>query len=123
MARKLRIDLGPALMVGVGILVSTFVAALATAWWVLAAPVLLALAVVGADVVRSRLRGMTSGPSPTALLLTGAILLAGLSVTLRDPALVKTLLPLVGAAAWAVLLPHSRNRRTPCANPTSNDSE
>lgn len=116
MTRKIWLDLGPSLLVGVGILVSTFVAVRTaeSGWWVLAAPLLLALTVVGADVMGSRLRGKPSGPSWPALLLGGAFLLSGLIVALRDPSLVKLFIPVVGASAWSSLLLLPGNRRKAC---------
>lgn len=105
MARKYLLALGPSLLMAVGIVVSTFVAGLAAAsgWLVLSGPLLLALMVVGADVLDSRLRGRRSWPSPAAAIVGGASVLAGL-IVVRDPNLVKTLIPLVGMAAWVVLL-------------------
>jgi hypothetical protein len=116
MARKYWLDLGPSLLVGVGIVVATFVAALAadSGWFVLAGPLFLALAVVGADMLSSRLRGKSSRPSWTALLLGGSFLWAGLIVAFRDPSLVKTLIPVVGVAAWPVLLLRPGSPRKTC---------
>src|SRR6266700_6265526 len=71
MTRKHWIDLSPSLVVGVGIIASTLVAVLAaeSGWLVLAGPLLLALTVVSADVLHSRLKRRSSGPSWAALLL------------------------------------------------------
>jgi hypothetical protein len=113
MRRKFWQDLSSSLLVAVGILVSTFVASRAagSGWLVLTGPLLLALAVVGADVLNAGLRGESSGPSWAALLMGGSCLLAGLIVTLRDPALVKSLMPIIGMAAWVtVLRPESGNK-------------
>jgi hypothetical protein len=116
MTRKYWLDLGPSLLVGVGIVVSTLIAVLAaeSGWLILAGPLLLALTVVSADVLGSRLRGESSGPSRAALLLGGSFLLAGVIVTLRDPSLVKTLIPVIGAASWVTLLVSPEGRRKPC---------
>lgn len=105
MTRKVSADLGTSLIMGVGILVSTGIAVLAaeSGWFVLAGPLLLALAVVSADVLRSRLNGDSSGPSWAALLLGASFLLAGAIVALRDPSLVSTLIPAGGSAGWASL--------------------
>jgi uncharacterized membrane protein SirB2 len=112
MSRKNWTELGPSLLVGVGIILSTLLAVLAaeSRWMVLTAPLLLALTVVGADALNSRLKAESSGPSWAALLLGGAFLVAGLIVALRDPGLVKTLIPVIGAGAWVPILP----RRKPC---------
>jgi hypothetical protein len=116
MARKYWLDLGPSLLVGVGIVAATFVAVLAaeSGWLVLAGPLLLALTVVGADVLGARLRGEPSRPSWTALLLGGSFLLSGLIVALRDPSLVKTLIPVVGVTAWPALLLRPGSPRQTC---------
>ena len=114
MTRKYWFELGPSLLVGVGIVVSTLVAVMATnfGWLVLAGPLLLALAVVSADVLASRLRGETSGPSAAALILSTAFLLAGLIVAIRDPGLVQALIPIIGAGSWVTLLRRPDGRRT-----------
>ena len=113
MTRKHWIDLSPSLVVGVGIIASTLVAVLAaeSGWLVLAGPLLLALTVVSADVLHSRLKGRSSGPSWAALLLGGAFLLAGMIVG-RDPSLVSTLIPTCGSAAWIILLTHPESVHT-----------
>src|ERR1700710_494302 len=108
MTRKHWIDLSPSLMVGVGIMASTLLAVRTARFggWVLAGPLLLALTVVSADVLRSRLRGASSGPSRAALILGAALLLS--AVIVREPKLVAALLPVAGAGAW---IPLSASRR------------
>jgi hypothetical protein len=117
MTREYWRDLTPNILVAVGIVVSTFVAGRASGseWFVLTGPLLLALAVVGADVLNARLRGESSGPSWAALLMGGSCLLAGLIVTLRDPTLVKTLMPMIGMAAWVTVLRPESGSKT-CKN-------
>jgi hypothetical protein len=114
MTRQYWLELGPSLLVGTGIILSTFVATLAagSGWLVLAGPLLLVLAVVGADVLDSRLKGKSSGPSPAALILGTTFLLAG-AILVRDPNHVRTLIPIVGIAAWVVLL-RPESRRNTC---------
>ena len=116
MTRKYWLDLSPSLLLAGGIIVSTLLSALAarSGWLVLAGPLLLALTVVGADVLSSRLQGEPARPSGAALILGGAFLLAGSIVALRDPSLVKTLLPVVGAAAWVTILLRSEGGRKAC---------
>ena len=116
MPRKYWLDLCPSLLIGTGIVASTLVAVLAapSGWLVLAGPLLLALAVVSADVLDSRLRGASSGPSRAALILGGAFLLAGVIVAVRDPSLVKTLIPVFGAAGWVTLLLRPEGRGKSC---------
>jgi hypothetical protein len=117
MTRKAWLDLTPSLLVAVGIVLATFIAVRTaeSGWLVLAGPLCLALSVVSADVVASRLRGKgSSGPSWPALLLGGSFLVAGWIVALRDPSLVKTLIPTLGVTAWATLLMRPENRRKAC---------
>ena len=118
MTRRHWLDLGPSLLIGAGILASTFLASLAvrSGWPVLTAPLLLALTVVSADVLHSRLRGKLY-PSPAALILGGAFLLASWIVATRDPNLVKSLIPVIGVAAWVILLPRRKPCRAPGINP------
>jgi hypothetical protein len=99
-------DLGPSLVLGAGILISTLLAVRTAPFgrWVLSGPLFLALTVVGADLFRSRLQGRSSSPSWAALLLGGAFLSAGAIVALREPRLVTTLLPITGSAAWVTLV-------------------
>ena len=116
MTRKYGFNLSPSLLVGIGIIVSTLIAVVTAdfGWWVLAGPLLLALAFVGADMLDSRMRGESSLPSPGVLILGSAILLVGLIVTLRDPDLVKTLIPVIGPAVWVTLLLRPEGRRNAC---------
>jgi hypothetical protein len=106
MTRKYWLDLTPSLLVGIGIILATLVAVLAakSGSLILAAPLVLALAVVGADVLARRLRGASSGLSPAALILAAAFLLAGAIVASRDPSLVSSLIPIIGVTAWVALL-------------------
>ncbi len=106
MTRKYWLNLGPSLLVGLGIIVGTLVAKVAAGfgWWVMAGPVLLAAAVVCADLVEARLKGKRSAPSYGALMIAGSFLAAGFIVTLRDPSLVKLLIPVIGPAAWITIL-------------------
>lgn len=113
MTQKHWADLGPSLVVGTGIIVSTLVAVLTaeSGWLVLAGPLLMALTVVSADVLQSRLRGGSSGPSVAALLLGGAFLLAGVIVAFREPSLVATLIPVIGSSASITLLRPGAGRK------------
>jgi protein-S-isoprenylcysteine O-methyltransferase Ste14 len=115
MTRKFWFDLGSSLLAGMGIIVATFVTKLAagSGWLVLAGPLLLAIAFVGADMMNSRLRGKSLRPSPAVLIMGGAFLLAG-AIVIRDPNLVATLIPIIGVAAWVALLRPDDRRETRC---------
>jgi len=116
MMRKNWLNLIPSLVVGVGIILSTFIAMLTadSGWLVLVGPLVLALAFVGADMLDSRQRGESLRPSPGALIVGSAVLLTGLIVTLRDPNLVRTLFPVIGPAIWVTLLLRPEGRRKVC---------
>jgi hypothetical protein len=120
MTRKYALGLVPSLLLGVGIVAATFVATRAaeSGWPVLAAPLLLALAIVGADQLDSRLRGASTRPTTAVGLVAGAFLLAGLIVTGFDPGLVATLIPIIGAAGW-VVLQRTDGRDNFCRQPPS----
>jgi hypothetical protein len=116
MKRRFWFDLGPSLLIGLGIIAATSLAKRAadSGWLVLAAPVFLALTVLGADILNSRLRGESMRPTPAALLLAASILLACGIVTLKSPRLVATLIPISGSAAWVTLLLSPASRRNVC---------
>ncbi|MEP6898518.1 MAG: hypothetical protein ABI870_08315 [Rhodanobacter sp.] len=92
-------------------ILSTFIAGrtAGAGWLVLAGPLLLGLALLGADALQGQLRGKPARPAPAAWLLAGTCLLAGLLVMLRDPDRVQAFIPGIGTAAWVTLLrPGSR---------------
>jgi hypothetical protein len=105
MTRRYWLSLTPSLLIAVGIILSTYIAVhtAKSEWLVLAAPLLLSSAILGADVWASHLRGKPSGPSHAALFLAGAFLLACVSVALANPGMVKTLIPILGAGSWVSL--------------------
>lgn len=105
MTRNHWFRLGPSLLVGAGIIAATRIAVLtaASGWLVVAGPLVLALAVGCADMLESRLRGLPSGPSWAARILCGTFLLASPILAYRDPNLVKTMIPAMGAASWVAL--------------------
>lgn len=120
MTRKHALELVPSLLLGCGIVAATFVAkqAAESGWLMFIAPLLLALAMIGAGQLDSRRRGAPARPAAASWLAAGAFLLAGLIVAGRDPSLVATLIPIIGAAAW-VALQRTDGRGTTCRHPTS----
>lgn len=113
MARKYWLNLTPSLLMAAGILLSTYVAKLTvkSGLLVLVAPLLLSLTILAADILCSRLRGKPSGPSLAAQLLAGSFLMASL-IVIRDPAMVKILIPINGAAGWVALQRPNKQRNT-----------
>jgi hypothetical protein len=105
MTRKALLDLGPSLVVALGIILASLAAVLTTesGWWVMTGPLLLSLSVVGADLLHARLAGESSAPSPAALLLGGSFLLASAIVAISDPFLVALLIPVIGSTGWVTL--------------------
>jgi hypothetical protein len=116
MPKKSWLNLTPSLLLASAIILSTLVATRSanSPWLLLLAPAILGIAVVAADVLNSHLRGESSRPSPAALILGFTFLLAGALVTFRDPALIKTLIPLLGITAWPTLSLHLTPRRKTC---------
>ncbi len=96
------LDLVPGLLVGLGVIAATLIATLAVemGWWILAGPLVLALAFLGADMAESRRRGSSLRPSFIATILAGTILVSSLIVTLRDPRLLLTFIPVIGITLW-----------------------
>jgi hypothetical protein len=116
MKRNRWFDLGPSLLVGSGIILSTLAAvrAAGSGWPVLTGPLVLALAVIGADVLNSRLRRGSSWPSGAALILGAGFVVAGSLVAAGEPGLVATLIPIVGAGAWVTILQRPEARCRAC---------
>ena len=106
MNRKHFTAVGPSLIVAAGIIGSTFIAVVAADWqWlVMAAPAVLALAFVGADLLAARMGGCEARPSWPVLLLGATIILASQLVALRDPAMMKMLLPVIAGPLWVTLM-------------------
>jgi uncharacterized membrane protein YwaF len=109
-------ELTSSLLVAAGIILATFVAKRVdgSGFVVLAAPLMMALTVVGADMLNSRLRGGSPRPSWGALIMGAAVLLSSWILITRDPGLVKTMLPLTGTTSWVVLLSRAEDRRKIC---------
>ena len=92
---------------------------------ILAGPLVLALAFLGADMAESRRRGSSLRPSFIATILAGTILVSSLIVTLRDPRLLLTFIPVIGITLWFPLFlrrsprtmqAHARRIGTTCVN-------
>ena len=116
MTRKHWLELAPSLLVGAGIIASTWVASLAEAsgWLVLAGPLLLAIALVGAVMLGSRAAGRSPSMFAAALLAGVSFVLASLILIVRGGSHVTEFIPIMGAAGWVTLLPRRGNRRASC---------
>lgn len=109
---KLRV-LGPALLVASGILVTSALAAMAreSEWPVFAAAAIMALVILGADMLSSRLRGKAIRPSFAGLLLAAAFLTACGLIALTKPAQLALMIPILGAGvAMPVILDTGRGK-------------
>jgi hypothetical protein len=116
MTRNHWLELGSSLLVGAGILASTWIASLAatSGWLVLVGPLLLAITFVSAVMLDSRTTGRSPDAYAAALLLGVSFVLAGLILVLRGGDHVVRFIPIMGAAGWVTLLPRSGNRRASC---------
>jgi hypothetical protein len=105
-------NLGPGLVLAVVMLVSSALAARAphASWTAVAGPLLLVLALVGADLVRRR-RFL---PSPSVLLVAAAILVAGGIVAARDLDRLAGTMPILGGCAVIPLILRNQGARTSC---------
>jgi uncharacterized membrane protein SirB2 len=111
MKRAYWIGLVPSLLLATGIIASTVVAVLTSesGWFVLAGPVVMAFAVVGASALVNRSRGDSQGALRVALILGAVLLLAGAILALRDPSRVVMMMPVLGAgAAASVVVSHGK---------------
>lgn len=114
MTRKDWINLVPAVLLAIGIIVCTAVAARISdsGWLVLAAPLLMALTIVGADALGSRLRGESFVPSWSSLLLGAAFLVGCLIVAVGDSTQVVAMIPILGGGSAVGM--YAMGRRTAC---------
>jgi hypothetical protein len=105
-----KLPLAASLILAAGILLSTYLAVRALPASTMAAPVLLALAVIGASTVDAAYRRQRALPSAAALIVALAIPAAWLFMDGSEPRVMAAMLPSFGAAGWAALLPSSRRR-------------
>jgi transcriptional regulator with XRE-family HTH domain len=114
--RKSWTRLIPAIAVAMAIIVGTAIAKHTSdsRWLVMVGPLLLAVVVVGADVLAFRLQGKKRGPSMPTLLLTTAVVGACAMVALGDPARVAMMLPLLGAVAASTMSARSLGQHRVC---------
>ena len=99
----------PGLFMGLGVIMASLVPVLGhrSEGAVLMGFFLMALAVLCADTLEQRRYGQPARPSPAALILAGACILAGL--ILDDSSKAAEYLPVMGAVAWSSLLSGRRN--------------
>lgn len=112
MTKRYWIELGPALVLGLATIVSTLIAVWESdsRWLIGFGPLLMAFSIVGADVMGSRLQGESPGPSPAALLVAAAFLVACGIAAFRGPLLIAMLIPILGGGSSTVILSNGRSR-------------
>ena len=116
-----RVDLHlllPALALAACALMASFMVVHAggSRWLVYGATLLLALAVPAVDSWRSHLQGLPAWPNSAALIMTGAVIIAGVMVGMDDPSKVRELMPVLCAVTATANL---RNRRCLRRSPAS----
>lgn len=106
MTRKDSVHLAPALVLALGIIVSSLltVSASGSLGLVGAGVLLMAVSIVGADVLDAWLRRQSLIPSPQGILAVVALLVACGIVALRGPGLVSMLIPVLGGGSATALL-------------------
>lgn len=117
MTRKPWIHLVPAVLLALGVILATAVSVWAadSQWLVLTGPLVLALALLGADALTSRLRGEPFVPSWLGLVMGAVFLGASLIVALADPTRVALLIPVLGAGcAGTMFALNAEVQRTAC---------
>lgn len=116
MTRKYWLKLIPDLLLGAGIILSTLISVLTvnSAWFVMAGPAVLALILLYAEVLSRRLQGKSPRPSFAAQIMASSLVLAALIVTTRNPNFVATLIPIMGASSWVILMSSLNGHRKTC---------
>lgn len=109
--------LAPSLLLAAGVLSSTLIAVATSdaGWWVMASPVVMALAIAAAGLLGHRRPEAPRGLLHVALILAASLLLASVIVALRDPSVVAELLPVLGACSAAPMALQFETRRCPGA--------
>jgi hypothetical protein len=108
-------NLGPALFLAIAIVAAGAVTAAAphALWAAVAGPLLLALSLVGIDLVQRRRAGH-SRPSPVVLLLAAVILVSCGIVASRDLKLVGVMIPILGSSVAVPFILLPQGARTAC---------
>lgn len=116
MSNRHWIEVVPGLVIGVGILVASFVAKATehSPAFVMTGPLLLALSVLAADLLNARLLGLPRRPGAAALMMAGSVVLMGLLLTLSDAHTTLSMLPVVGAVSWIALWRETPQSRKHC---------
>jgi len=112
MNRAIWKELTPAIVVAMGILASTQVAAMlvSSGLLVMAGPLTMVVALVVASLLTSRLRGRDGGGRglSVALILGGITLVVSAILALKDPANVADMMPILGAGMALPIIVSSR---------------
>ena len=103
----------PSLFLAASVIVGTLVAVLTadSHWAAVSGPLLLALAVLAADLWQARRLGSPLRPSPGALIVAGAVVLAGLIIGVDAPKQVQQFMPILGAVTVVAINSRVRTRR------------
>ena len=116
MTRERWLGLAPSLMVAGGFILATLITVrTGHSGWAMLGPVLLGITLLAASALQSRLRGLSPAPSWAAVIVAIAVVVSSLIVGYREPILIKTLMPSLGAAGWIAVLARSEERRKPCS--------
>jgi len=110
MVKKYWREFGPSMLVGTGIILSALLDKSAGSF--LAGSSLLAMMIVGADMLQSHLRGKSPAPSLAVLILAGSLILA--SLIMGNANSLNTFIPLIVAASWTSLLINNEGQRKTC---------
>jgi hypothetical protein len=110
MIKKYWREFGPSLLVGTGIILSAWLDKSAGSF--LTGMAVLALMIVGADMLQSHFRGKPRTPSLAILILAGSLVLA--SLIMGNANSMNSFIPLIVAASWTSLLINHEGQRKTC---------
>jgi transcriptional regulator with XRE-family HTH domain len=105
-------QLVPYIVVAIGMILASLVGVRTAhfGWLVMAGPLLLALTLLGADVLAFRLQGKKRRPSTPTVFFSFAFLAACAIVASGDPAQVPTMIPILGSGGALTIPMRSQNR-------------
>jgi len=115
-APRNKLHLVPSILAALGIILASAIAVRTSdsKWLVMAGPLLLAVILLGADILAFRTQGKKRGPSIPTVVFSMAFLAACAIVSFGNPAQVPMMIPILGAGGAFIIPMRSQNRYKAC---------